>query len=98
VAAHDDSSTRSWDSIADDWVAHADANDYRNHYLMPRMLAVRGDLGCGEGGYARELRRRGTEVTGVDGSERLIEIARERAANEKLEIPFHVLNANRWRA
>lgn len=106
MAAHDDSSTRSWDSIADDWVAHADANDYRNHYLMPRMLAMLGDvagkrildLGCGEGGYARELRRRGTEVTGVDGSERLIEIARERAANEKLEIPFHVLNANRWRA
>ena len=54
----DDTSTRSWDDIADDWVVHADSNDYRNHYLMPRMLAMLGqisgkavlDLGCGEGG------------------------------------------------
>ena len=67
----DDTSTRSWDGIADDWVAHADVNDYRNHYLMPRMLTMLGDvagkamldLGCGEGGYARELARRGARVT-----------------------------------
>jgi 2-polyprenyl-3-methyl-5-hydroxy-6-metoxy-1,4-benzoquinol methylase len=73
----DDTSTRSWNGIADDWVVHADANDYRNHYLMPRMLAmldqVAGkallDLGCGEGGYARELARRGARVTAVDGSD-----------------------------
>jgi ubiquinone/menaquinone biosynthesis C-methylase UbiE len=84
----DDSSTRSWNAVADDWIAHADANDYRNHFLMPRMLAMLGDvggkaivdLGCGEGGYARELARRGARVVGVDGSERLIAVARERSA------------------
>src|SRR5438477_13204952 len=83
----DDSSTRSWDSIADDWVRHADTNDYRNDLLMPLMLElladVRGssilDLGCGEGGYSRELARRGAKVVGVDGSSRLIARARERA-------------------
>src|SRR5213083_3509867 len=98
----DDSSTRSWDDIADDWVSHADTNDYRNHYLMPRMLAMLGDvagktildLGCGEGGYARELARRGARVTGVDGSERLIEVARERARHDGLEIPFVHANAS----
>ena len=73
----DDTSTLSWNSVADDWVKHADENDYRNLYLMPRMLAMLGDVdgkrildvGCGEGGYARELAQRGADVTGVDGSE-----------------------------
>src|SRR5947208_16303026 len=95
----EDSSTRSWDAIADDWVAHADSNDYRNHYLMPRMLALLGDvrgknvldLGCGEGGYARELAKRGARVTGVDGSPRLVEVARSRST---IDIQFIHANAN----
>ena len=98
----DDTSTRSWNDIADDWVVHADANDYRNHYLMPRMLAMLGpvagkamlDLGCGEGGYARELGRRGARVTGVDGSARLIEVARQRARAESVDVWFVHANAN----
>jgi ubiquinone/menaquinone biosynthesis C-methylase UbiE len=98
----DDSSTRSWDGIADDWVAHADTNDYRNHYLMPRMLAMLGnvagravlDLGCGEGGYARELGKRGARVTAVDGSARLVEVARQRARAEGLEMRLVRANAN----
>jgi ubiquinone/menaquinone biosynthesis C-methylase UbiE len=98
----DDSSTRSWDAIADQWVAHADVNDYRNHYLMPRMLSLLGevagksilDLGCGEGGYARELARRGASVTGVDGSERLIQIAQERTEAEGVVIRFVSANAD----
>src|SRR4051812_47857619 len=102
MPVRDDSSTRSWDAIADDWVAHADANDYRNHYLMPRMLAMLGDiaglrvldLGCGEGGYARELARRGAAVLGVDGSPRLIEIARQRTRVAGLDVRFLVANAS----
>jgi 2-polyprenyl-3-methyl-5-hydroxy-6-metoxy-1,4-benzoquinol methylase len=98
----DDTSTRSWNAIADDWIAHADANDYRQHYLMPRMIAMLGDvtgksvldIGCGEGGYARELHRRGARVTGVDGSTRLIEVARQRATAEGIDAPFVVANAN----
>ena len=98
----DDSSTRSWDAAADDWVAHADQNDYRNLYLMPRMLAMLGDvsglnildLGCGEGGYSRELARRGAQVVGIDGSARLIEIARERAACANISIEHYCANAS----
>jgi len=98
----DDSSTRSWDAIADDWVSHADSNDYRNHLLLPRMLRMLGDvrgrsvvdLGCGEGGYARELTRRGARVTAVDGSKRLLEVARQRAHAENLEIDHLCANAN----
>src|SRR5437764_10982886 len=99
----DDSSTKSWNAIADDWVAHADANDYRNFYLMPRMLAMLGDvrgkaildLGCGEGGYARELARRGARVVGIDGSRRLIEIARARAGTAGIDgVTFIHANAS----
>lgn len=98
----DDSSTRSWDSIADDWATHADQNDYRNFFLMPLTLELLGevrglrilDLGCGEGGYTRELAKRGAHVVGIDGSSRLIEIARQRTAELKLDIEYFCLNAN----
>ena len=30
--------------MADEWVLHADANDYRNQYLMPRRLAMLGEV------------------------------------------------------
>jgi len=97
-----DTSTRSWDSIADDWVAHADLNDYRNFFLMPRTLEMLGevrgrrilDLGCGEGGYARELARRGAQVTAIDGSPRLIEIAQQRTQNARLPVLHICANAS----
>ena len=97
-----DSSTRSWDAAADDWIAHADTSDYQNLFLQPRMLALAGDvsgkrlldLGCGEGSYARELARRGARVTGVDGSATLIAAARRRSAAAGLDSEFHCLNAN----
>ncbi len=98
----DDSSTRSWDAAADDWIAHADASDYQNLFLQPRMLSLVGevsgtrllDLGCGEGSYARELARRGARVTGVDGSATLIDAARRRSAAAGLDTEFLCLNAN----
>jgi ubiquinone/menaquinone biosynthesis C-methylase UbiE len=52
------------------------------------------DLGCGEGGYARELSRRGARVIGVDGSERLVAVARQRAQDEALDVPFVHANAS----
>jgi 2-polyprenyl-3-methyl-5-hydroxy-6-metoxy-1,4-benzoquinol methylase len=102
MADHDDSSTRSWDAAADDWAAHADTSDYQNLFLQPRMLALAGevsgrrvlDLGCGEGAYGRELTRRGARVTGIDGSPRLVEIARRRAAADSLHIDYHCANAS----
>jgi ubiquinone/menaquinone biosynthesis C-methylase UbiE len=99
---HRDSSTESWDRIADDWTAHADTNDYRLHFLMPVTFRFLGDVcgkrildvGCGEGGYARELARRGATVMGVDGSPRVIEIARERTRSEGLKVEFQCANAS----
>jgi ubiquinone/menaquinone biosynthesis C-methylase UbiE len=99
---NEDSSTRSWNAIGDSWVLHADNNDYRNFFLMPRMLEMLGDvsgrqildLGCGEGGYSRQLKRRGANIIGADGSETLVRIARERAEAEKLDVQFICANAN----
>jgi ubiquinone/menaquinone biosynthesis C-methylase UbiE len=102
MSPHDDSSTRSWDAAAADWIAHADASDYQNLFLQPRMLALAGDvagrrvldLGCGEGSYARQLAGRGARVTGIDGSATLANVARERAAAAGLDIDVRCLNAN----
>lgn len=98
----EDSSTRSWNQIAEEWVSHADANDYRNVFLIPHTFALLGDVagkkvldvGCGEGGYSRVLASKGADVTGIDGSERLIEIAERRAEKENLSIDFQIMNAN----
>jgi ubiquinone/menaquinone biosynthesis C-methylase UbiE len=102
MSDHDDSSTRSWDAAADDWVAHADTSDYHNHFLLPRMLGLAGtvegrrvlDLGCGEGSCSRALVHRGAQVTGIDGSPRLIAIARQRAAAAGLDIDLRCMNAS----
>lgn len=99
---HRDSSTESWERIADDWIAHADTNDYRLHFLMPVMLRMLGDvrgkrildLGCGEGGYTRELAKRGADLVGADGSRRMIDVARERARTQGLNIEFQCVNAS----
>ncbi len=42
------------------------------------------DVACGTGNGALELARRGVDVLGVDASERLVEVARERAQGEGL--------------
>ena len=56
------------------------------------MGALRGqtvcDLGCGQGVVAREPARRGARVTGIDLSERLLEIARESDKAEPLRIDY----------
>ena len=97
-----DSSTESWDHAADAWVEHADTSSYQKLFLRPRMLALAGpvkglrvlDLGCGEGAYARELTRRGARVTGIDGSQRLIDAARQRSRDAGLDADYRCLNAN----
>lgn len=48
------------------------------------------DLGCGPGAHALELARRGYDVVGVDGSPRMVELARTRAARDQLGAMFDV--------
>jgi SAM-dependent methyltransferase len=48
------------------------------------------DLGCGPGAYALALARRGYDVVGVDGSRRMVEVARTRAARDEVDATFDV--------
>ena len=48
------------------------------------------DFGCGPGAHALALARRGYEVVGVDGSPRMVEVARAQAACDKVEATFEV--------
>jgi SAM-dependent methyltransferase len=48
------------------------------------------DLGCGPGAHTFALARRGYEVVGVDGSPRMVEVGRARAALDGLDATFEV--------
>src|SRR6059058_1093602 len=49
------------------------ADEFRRFVEPPGPVV---DLGCGPGAHARALARRGYEVTGLDGSPRMVAVAR----------------------
>ncbi len=51
------------------------------------------DVGCGTGIFSIELAKRGIEVTGIDGSEEMLNWARIKAEKEGLRINFLKTNA-----
>src|ERR1700739_2190215 len=63
------------------------ADDHANVVAPPGPVA---DLGCGPGAHALALARRGYDVVGVDGSPRMVQVARARAANDKVHATFDV--------
>src|SRR5262252_4644569 len=67
------------------------ANELANVVAPPGPIA---DLGCGPGAHALALARRGYDVVGVDGSPRMVEVARRRAAPAKVGAPFDVHDVN----
>lgn len=48
------------------------------------------DLGCGPGAHALALARRGYDVVGIDGSPRMVEVARARAVRDEVDATFDV--------
>jgi len=48
------------------------------------------DMGCGTGGHAIPLARRGYRVTGIDRSAAMIEIAKRKAAEGPMNVAWHV--------
>ena len=60
------------------------------HSQQPRAIL---DLACGTGTVSRLLAQRGYEVTGVDLSEGMLQIARRKAEDERLPLAFHAQDA-----
>jgi SAM-dependent methyltransferase len=57
--------------------------------FMPKTIL---DGGCGTGGHAIPLAKRGYEVTGIDLSEEMINIAREKASKSGVNVKFNVMD------
>lgn len=97
-----DSSTIAWNAMGDEWFELAQTGESRNCFIMPNTLQLIGDvrgkkildLGCGEGGYSRELAKKGAHLVSIDCSNKAIKYAMELAANEDLKIEHYVRNSN----
>ena len=95
-----DSSTESWGRIemTKEWIRMAQSNPHRMHFIMPFTFKQLGDvagktvldLGCGEGGYSRELARKGAFVTAVDCAGTAISYCISKAEEEQLKIVYLV--------
>lgn len=97
-----DSSTIAWNAMGDEWVELAQTGESRMCFIMPNMLKFMGDvkgkkildLGCGEGGYSRELSKKGAQLVSIDCSKKAIEFANAFAKEENLHIEHHIRNSN----
>jgi len=94
----EDEVARHWNANAEEWArevraGHDIAREFMNN---PAFVAFIGevsgrqvlDAGCGEGYNTRLLARRGAAMTGVDISERMIELAREEERRSPLGIRY----------
>jgi ubiquinone/menaquinone biosynthesis C-methylase UbiE len=61
-------------------------------YILDLIGNIRGkkvlDAGCGGGFYALWLSEKGAKVLGIDGSEEMVKIAKEKASRKKLNVKF----------
>jgi len=98
-----DGINKEWNDAAESWVdfVRKGKDYYRDELNNPETFRLIGDvrdrlvldLACGEGYNTRILARKGAKVTGVDFSEKLIELAKREEAKEKLDICYRVLDA-----
>jgi SAM-dependent methyltransferase len=90
----DDDLKRTYDAVADEYVAHifGELKDKPfDRRLLDAVVARAGagvicDLGCGPGHVARYLRERGAKVVGVDLSPGMIERARALVPDVRFEV------------
>ncbi len=95
---------KQWDDSADAWVdfVRGGKDYFRDEMNNPAMFEMLGDisgkkildLACGEGYNSRIMTKKGADVTGVDFSEKMIELAVQEENRSKLGIRYHVANAS----
>ncbi|VVB76836.1 2-phytyl-1,4-naphtoquinone methyltransferase [uncultured archaeon] len=93
-----------WDRIADEYdKSVGEEGDFvHTRYINPAIFKFLGnakgrsilDLGCGNGYLSRMLARKGAKVVGVDASQRMLDIAKEREASEMLGIRYFLNDAS----
>lgn len=87
-----------WETIADGWAERVrSGSDWsRSYFLDDAHLTLLGDVsglraldaGSGEGRFARMLAQRGATVTAFDFSHRMVDLAKEKEAEEPLGIEY----------
>lgn len=89
-----------WDHASLGWKEHIEnrpeAELYRTHILHPMLLDLLGDVkdrkvldaGCGEGYLSRMLSGLGAKMTGIDISEKMLELARAKEKNSPKNIIY----------
>ena len=76
----------------EEWVQYLLALGLRHHHTPRKIL----DLGCGTGNLTMPLARRGYELTGVDLSPEMIEVARAKADSMRENISFRVADVRNF--
>ncbi|HXK15419.1 MAG TPA: class I SAM-dependent methyltransferase [Gaiellaceae bacterium] len=84
-----------YDAIAERYSAH-DYADAERYYARRAQLVARGlehgasvlDIACGDGGLGRALLALGFDYHGVDGSERMVEVARRALGDRVVQGSF----------
>ena len=94
-----DRAREDWDRMAEEYQAFREAPGTFNDLIeIPAMLSLIGDVrgksvldaGCGHGYYSVLLAKEGAKVTGIDISERMIELARRNADKASIDCKFYV--------
>jgi ubiquinone/menaquinone biosynthesis C-methylase UbiE len=100
MSLHDEEVREFWNRVASDWDLQVgdDGDSNRRLNSDPTLWKFVGnvqglrilDAGCGTGYLARKLANQGAAVTGIDISEKMIEIAWDRATKNAKSIDFRV--------
>lgn len=100
-----DNTDDSWDAAAEGWVdfVRTDKDYWRDGVNNPAAFKLIGnvkrktllDLACGEGYNTRILAPKGAKVTGIDHSEKLLNLAKKEEQRKPLGICYYRRNADR---
>lgn len=103
TAADIDEVRRAWNANAAFWDSHmGEGNSFHQTLLLPsmeRLLTLQSgehvlDVACGNGQLSRWMTEKGARVVGIDLSEQLIEIARNKSSRGGEKIDYRVVDAS----